>query len=483
MKVAAGPVLAVLSGWALWPDQTPLLCITAAIGVWMAVWWITEAVSIYVTALLPVILFPLSGVMDMKTVAPLYLPHINFLFMGGFMLAFALEKWNLHQRIALRIILDTGATPSRILLGFMLASYGLSMWMFNTATVMMLLPALLAVIAQLESRGNSERVAVPYLLGLAFASSIGGTATLIGTAPNLVFLEYFNSNFGQENPVTFGNWFAFGLPVSALFFGLCYLVLNRMFFRGMKGAAIDLEYCRTAYQKLGKLTFEEKTLSLVMATTILLWFTAKDLNLGSFTLPGWADHLPWLASKGMVKESTIAMAMAFLLFLIPARNRPKEHLLQWKDLQRMPYGLLFLFGGGFALAKGVAISGLGDWMGGQLVVFADWPTWLLVGSLCLFMTFFTELTSNTASTVLMMPILGALSNSVEASPLLILLPVTFSASFAFMLPVATPPNTIVFGSERLTVRDMIGPGLRLNLIGVMLITTMALTYGAWLFGL
>lgn len=458
----------------------------AALGTWIALWWITEAVNIYVTALLPVVLFPLFGVMSIKDVAPLYMKDIIFLFIGGFLIAYALERWNLHKRIALKIILSIGHTPSRVLLGFMLASYFLSMWILNTATVTLLLPAVLGVIQQIEEvRGQRTQLATPFLLGLAYASSIGGIATLIGTAPNMVMQEFYNTNAVLESgaevtSVTFANWFAFGFPVSLVLFVVCYLLLRFLYRKQFSGEAMDLEYCRRTLKEMGPMSYEEYSILGYFIFTVLLWFFRKDLDIGSLHIPGWANLLP---EPDFVKESAIAMFTGVLLFLHPSKQKKGEGLITWTDAKRLPVGILFLFGGGFALAAAFTSSGLTAWMGEQLSALQSWTPALIIVTLCLIMTFLTELTSNTASTILVMPIILSMCAYVDVHPLKLFVPVTLAASCAFMLPVATPPNTIVFGSERLSIRSMMRAGIWLNLIGVVIISLLSLLLLEPLFGL
>jgi len=478
LKLLSGPLSGILVWWLLISaGEESVLAKTAGVAVWMAVWWITEAIPIYFTAFLPAIFFPFLGIMSMKEIAPAYLPQIIFLFIGGFILAFALERWNLHKRIALKIIVSLGDSPSRLLLGFMLSSYLLSMWILNTATVMMLLPALLAVLDQMKNTSNKK--AAPYLLGLAFASSIGGTASLIGTAPNLYFADFFNENFTQYPPITFANWFMFGFPVSLVFFVLAFWVIRFIYFRKESEASINIDHCREQYKSLGRITYEEKMVGVLFVLTVLLWFFSKDIAIGDFKMSGWTNLLP---EGAFVKESTIAMLTAFLLFVLPSKNEKGNALIAWKDVRKMPIGVIFLFGGGFALAKGIGDSGLSDWLAGHLEIVSQFPGWLVIICLCLFMTFFTEITSNTASIVLILPVLMAMSTQIDAHPLMIMLPVTFSASFAFMLPVATPPNTLVFGSDRLEIREMVRTGIWLNFIGAVLILGAVFTLGKLVYG-
>ncbi len=445
------------------------VCRMAGIGVWIAWWWVTEAINIYFTALLPVVLFPFLGILEMKALAPLYMKDIIFLFIGAFLIAYALERWNLHQRIALKIIVSIGHTPARILLGFMLASWFLSMWILNTATVSMLIPAAIAVIRQMEARNpnGTTALAKPYLIGIAYASSIGGIATLIGTAPNMVFRDLYNEHFSSTREIDFTSWFVMGFPVSVLLFLVCFLLLRFQYRKAFAQEKIDREASQKAYTNLGRISREEVWVLILFVLTILLWFTRKGFDFGSFKIPGWSALLD---EKNFIKESTVAMLTALVLFLIPSRKQGGGGLLRWKDVERLPLGVLFLFGGGFALAEGFKVSGLSDLVGEQLRDIGTWSPVLIVLVLCMFMTFFTELTSNTASTLLILPILISVAGFVEMSPLQLLVPVTFSASCAFMLPVATPPNTIVFGSNRLRIADMMRSGIWMNLAGVTIIT-------------
>ena len=455
------------------------MAVTAGVAVWMAIWWITEAINIYFTALIPITFLPFFGVISMKELAPAYMPDIIFFFVGGFLLAFALEKWDLHKKIALKILLVMGNSPKRILLGFMFTSYFLSMWILNTAVVMMLLPAALAVIAQISDKSESPNLATPFLLGIAYAASIGGTATLIGTAPNLYFMDFFNENYPHLEPVTFANWFIVGLPASAVFFVFAYWFLVKKYFSQNVQINVDMEFIKNSYSELGKLTFEQKILAVVFTGTVALWFTAKDLDIGSFHFTGWTHLFP---EPGYIKESTIAMMAVFFLFVFPSKNG-KGHLLDWNAARKIPIGVIFLFGGGFAIAKVIGTTGLSTWLGDSLHFVSNYPPIVVVICLTLFMTFFTELTSNTASTVLMLPILLAIASNVDAHPMLIMMPVIMSASFAFMLPVATPPNTIVYATEKISVRDMATTGIVLNVVGVIISSFFVLVWAKWVYGM
>lgn len=475
-----GPVFGMLISLLLFQSTgNEDMSITGGVAVWMAIWWITEAINIYFTALIPITFLPFFGVISTKELAPAYMPDIIFFFVGGFLLAFALEKWNLHKKIALKLLLVVGSSPQRILFGFMFTSYFLSMWILNTAVVMMLLPAALAVIAQISGKVKDTNLATPFLLGIAYAASIGGTTTLIGTAPNLYFMDFFNENYPQLEPITFASWFLVGLPASGVFFVVCYLFLVKKYFPKGTTIEVDMAYVKTEYSNLGKLTYEQKILTIVFTVTVALWFTSKDVEIGSMHFKGWTNLFP---EASYIKESTIAMLAAFFLFVFPSKNE-SGHLLDWQAAKKIPIGVIFLFGGGFAIAKVIGSTGLSQWLGDTLQFVSFYPPVLVVISLALFMTFFTELTSNTASTVLMLPILLAIASNVDAHPLLIMMPVIMSASFAFMLPVATPPNTIVYATEKINVKDMARTGLVLNLIGVVISSFFVLVWAKWVYGI
>lgn len=463
-----GPLVGLITG---------LLCISADLDMemakvvgmitWMAFWWVSEVVELYITALLPVVLFPFLGILPMADVAPLYMKDIIFLFLGGFLFAYAMEKWGLHRRIALGIILRSKGAPSRVLIGFMAASYFLSMWILNTATVTMLLPATLAVIYQIAQKNqeNRSRVATPYLLGLAYASSIGGMATLIGTAPNMALMEAYNSKGGVQGSINFANWMMVGLPISLVLLVICYRVLLLQYRKVLSEQEIDLGFCETAYKEMGPVKREERILAIVFGVLVAGWFFMKDINFGGFTLPGWTN----LLEKDFVKESTLAIFAASLLFFIPSKDR-KTQLLTWEEARRLPIGIIFLFGAGFSIAKSVETSGLAALISKNLFEISSLHPLLVVLIGCLVMTFVTEISSNTASIFLFIPILFAMQPYVDCHPLQFYIPITFSASCAFMLPVATPPNTIVFGSELLQIKKMAKTGLVMNLLAILVIS-------------
>lgn len=472
IKLIAGPLLAFILYLSvdLAPGKSSVTAM-AAITIWMAWWWLTEVVHLAITALLPILLLPLLGIADSKTVAYQYMDPIIFLFIGGFIIAFAIEKWKLHQRIALKILMMVGTSPSRILLGVMLTSYLISMWISNTATVMMLLSAVLALIVQIEkhfkTERHSHRTASALLIGLAYAATIGGMATLVGTPTNMIFLREYTEKFPMNNDMNFFAWFKVGFPISLLLLIISFFIIKFMFIKRDMKLAVEKKYFKEAYQRLGVISYEEKIVSVLFILTAVLWFTRVDIDFGGFTMKGWSNLFD---KKGYLQDSTVAIFMAILLFIIPSKSEQGRALIIWEDVKRLPFDIVLLFGGGFALAKGFEISGLSNWLASQLHFSAGTNLHLLILGMCVLIAIISEFASNVACIQLMLPILIALIHSMHLNPLLLLIPATLASSLGFMLPVATAPNTIVFGSNRLRVKDMLVTGLIIDIVGIILIT-------------
>lgn len=480
----AGPVAAVciLLFFDLDPDNL-LVTRTAAVALLMAIWWITEAIPIPATALLPVALFPLLGIMNGKSVASTYFNNIISLFIGGFIMALAMQKWNLHRRIALRIMLLIGTSPKRIILGFMVATAFLSMWISNTATTMMMVPIAMAIIIKLRETVNSDavsRFSVALLISIAYSASIGGIATLIGTPPNLSFTRIFNIYFPNAPDITFAGWFTFGLPCSVLFLLIAWLLITTFFIPKKRAMTADARVFRDEYSRLGRMSYEEKLVLVLFVIMALLWLLRKDINVGWFAIPGWSSILP---VPKFIDDGTIAIVISLLLFVIPSRSRKRGRLMNWETASKLHWGIVILFGGGFALASGFKESGLSVWVAEQLAGLGDTSPVFLVASICTMLTFLTELTSNTATTEMILPLLGSLAVAIKVNPLLLMIPATLSASCAFMLPVATPPNAIVFGSGEIKMSDMVRIGIIMNLIGVILITSAIYLLGLTVFNI
>ena len=463
--------------------EHPEITKMAAVALLMAIWWISEAIPLAATALVPVALFPLLGILSGKKTAALYFNNVIFLFIGGFIVALAMQKWNLHKRIALKLILIIGLSPKRIVLGFMAATAFLSMWISNTATTMMMVPIAAAIILKLEDNLSPQEVrnfSLALLLGIAYSASIGGLATLIGTPPNLSFARIYSIYFPNAPEVTFAAWFAFALPLSITFFVVVWTFLVSVFCRSATTHEIDKSILHEEYRKLGPAGFEEKVIFTVFLSMAFLWLTRKGINVGTFSLPGWSALVP---EPKFIDDGTVAIFMALLLFIIPSRKDDGGRVMDWESAKDLPWGIVLLFGGGFALAGGFKSSGLSMWVGNALAGAGALNPIVLVIIICLSVTFLTELTSNTATTEMILPILAGVAVAIKMNPLLLMIPATLSASCAFMLPVATPPNAIVFGTGRIKIYEMARVGIILNLIGVILITVAIFTTGKVVFGI
>ena len=461
----------------------------------MAIWWIGEGTSLAVTALLPLVLFPMLGILPSKQVAPNYANHLIFLFLGGFMIASAMQKWNFHKRLALWIISAMGTEPKRIVLGFMAATAFLSMWISNTASTMMMLPVAMAVVRQiaLDASLNGEKnhatretiekgLGLVLMLGLAYSASIGGIGTLIGTAPNIVLAGFYKSMFPENSEISFFQWMILAVPIVMVFIPIVWMYLCRFVspFPLVNISSESDEIIQKELDDLGLMNRAEKIVAGVFCLTALLWIFRRPILLGEYTIPGWSGLF---ADPKFLHDSTVAMAMGILLMVFPVNgtkglelNGKREWFaLDWKTVQvQVPWGILILFGGGFALASGFGSTGLDKWIGAKLTGISDYPLWLMILTICLVVTFLTELTSNTATTTMILPIIGFSAIAANIHPLLFMVPATLAASFAFMLPVATPPNAIVFGSDWVSVPQMSRAGFVLNFIGAGIVTTAVL---------
>ena len=428
---------------------------TAAVTVLMAVWWMTEAIPIPATALLPLVLFPLLGVEELRPVAAPYANPLIFLFMGGFMVALAMERWQLHRRLALMVLSAVGVRPQAVVAGFMLAAAFLSMWISNTATAMMMLPIGLSVIELVGRRGggdpDADRFAVTVLLAIAYACSLGGMATLVGTPTNAVLAGFMLESYGVE--IAFADWMKVGLPLAVVGLVITFLVLTRWVYP-IRVAAIPggRAFIADSLRGLGRPSRGEVTVGVVFALVAGLWIGR-----------GWLQpFVPGLS------DATSAVLGAVLLFLLPAA--PGVRVLDWETAKRLPWGVLILFGGGLSLAAMIRGSGLAEWIGGGLEGVGGLPVLVLALATVALIVFLTELTSNTATASAFLPILASLAVGLGENPLLLLVPAAIAASCAFMLPVATPPNAIVYGSGLVTIPQMARAGLVLNLIFIVLVT-------------
>ncbi|MFA5974207.1 MAG: SLC13 family permease [Lentimicrobiaceae bacterium] len=465
----AGPIVSFLIIFFYHPDILhPEIGYTLAIAAWMAIWWISEAVPLAITSLLPVALFPLLGVMDGQTVSSAYFNYVIFLFIGGFLMALAMQRWNLHKRIALSILSITGTGKSRLLLGFMLTTALLSMWMSNTATSMMIIPILLSVLMEIEPEPSKKRsFSTGILLGVAYSASIGGIMTLVGTPPNLSFLRIYQVMFPQAPAITFLQWMLFAVPVGILLIGAAYILLYLKYARGSKTKSVKDLPIRQMRKDLSPMSREEKIVLVSFLLMALLWITRSDIETGTTTIKGWASLF---GNPAFINDGTIAIALSLPLFMIPSKSSPGSRIMDWETASHLPWDIVLLFGGGFALANGFRDSGLSLWLGSQLQGLSVLHPIIIILIICLIVTFLTELTSNTAVTEMILPVLAGMAIATHIHPLFLMVPATLSASMAFMLPAATPPNAIIFGTKRVTILEMAKTGLLLNLLGAVIIT-------------
>ena len=455
----------------------------ASVAGLMVVWWITEALPLAATALVPLVLFPLLGITSGKEVAAVYMNSTIFLFIGGFVLALSMQRWDLHTRIALRVISWFHGSAMFMVLGFMATSAFLSMWISNTATATMLLPIGLAVYSRAAdqlSEGDKQNLLTAMMLGIAYSCSIGGTATLIGTPPNLAMQRIFLISFPSAPEITFAQWLLFALPLSFTLLIITWLVIS---FRYTGRGFTALQFSSSEIREMSSkpMSYEEKAVAVVFSLTALCWMFRQDIVIGGLAIPGWSNLFD---NASLVNDGTIAVAAALVLFCIPARN--KQHYSRIADseiISNLPWNIVLLFGGGFALAKGFTVSGLSEYIGQQFIGMQDLNPAALVAGISSIVVFLTEVTSNTATSQILLPVVASVAKQIEINPLLLMLPVTLAASMAFMMPVATPPNAIVFASGRLLIRDMIKTGFIINLIAIVLITLHTWFIGKALFNI
>jgi len=467
-RLIAGPAAgALVFGWMTRHGIAYPACATAWVACWMAVWWITEAVDLGITSFLPFVLFPLMGVMDASEVSVNYMEQVIFLFIGGFFIAYAMEKWKLHERIAYRIILFSGNSPARILLGIMLSAYILSMWVSNTATTLMLIAAVSSVAGNEKLFGGpNQKLSCALLLALPYAATIGGMGTLVGTPTNMIFVGFYENTYPGAAPVSFVRWFLFAMPFSLVLLAMLYIILRLLFIPGRINRPVDTSFIRTEHDNLGRMRYEERVVMIVFSATAVLWFTRSGMDLGFVRLSGWSA---FFENGRYIKDSTVAVVAALALFLWPARA-PGRMILEWNDVTRLPMRVIFLFGSGFALADAFEKSGLATLMASGMKVLEGLPVWVLLLAVAALITVLSEFASNVASIQLMLPVMAALAGSLGIEPMMLLVPATLAASFGFMMPVATAPNTIVFGTGRVKVSQMMLTGLFLNLVAIALLT-------------
>jgi sodium-dependent dicarboxylate transporter 2/3/5 len=426
--------------------------------VWIAIWWISEAIPISVTALLPIILFPITGGLELSNTTASFGHQYVFLYLGGFIIAIAIEKWNLHKRIALNIINLIGTNIVNIILGFMVATAFMSMWISNTATAVMMLPIAMAIVTQLKDNpstkeNENEKFGKVLMLGIAYSATIGGISTQIGTPPNLVLAGVVSEIFGYE--ITFFQWFKFGFPISVILLFVSWKYLTSFAFKlnqnTFPGGRIEI---KNQLKALGKISYEEKLVAGVFTLTAIAWISRSFLL--KFIIP-------------QIDDTIIGLIGAVLIFILPTKNKERP-LLTWKEALKLPWGILLLFGGGMAIAVGFKDSGLASWIGSQMTLLDGISLLLLVFILISSVNFLTEITSNFATTAMLLPILYPMAIAIDVHPFILMVSATVAASCAFMLPVATPPNAVVFGSGYLRISDMVRVGIWMNLISIIILT-------------
>jgi sodium-dependent dicarboxylate transporter 2/3/5 len=453
-----------------------------AIALPMSVWWITEALPISITALLPLVALPVLGLATPREAAAPYADPNVFLFIGGFILASCLQKWGLHKRLALLILLRFGGSARSILLVCMGVTAFLSMWASNTATVLMMYPIALALVDSGSSEDEAARhnFTTSLLLGIAYAASMGGTATLIGTPPNIVFAAVVRRLDIGVREVPFLHWMGVGLPLALVMLAVTYLLLTRVLYRFDANLfRTDTARLRSDLAALGPLSRAEAYIAIAFTATALLWITRKDIDLGLLAVPGWSRLF---AHGALIHDGMVAIAVSILLFIIPVDRRQGIFLMDREWFRGIPWDIVMLFGGGFALAQGFQSSGLSEFLGEQLDFLGAMPVLPMMVVIALFITIITNLTSNTATTTVMLPILAATALATQTPPLLLMLPATFAASAAFMLPVGTPPNAIIFGSGRITIPEMMRAGFLLTLLSAPIIAVMCWWLGPLMLG-
>ncbi|SHK80797.1 SLC13 family permease [Halomonas caseinilytica] len=424
----------------------------------MASWWSTEAIPIPVTSLVPMVLAPALGIEGIKETAASYANPIIYLFLGGFLLGIAMQVWNLHRRVALQVLRVVGSEPKRQIAGFMIATGFISMWVSNTATAIMMLPIGLSVLSLLEHSDPKElnRFATALLLGIAYSASIGGVATLIGTPPNALLAGYLSDSMNID--LGFAQWMLIGLPISIAMMVVAWWWLCRGDFQLATGGSESADMIHRELAEMGPMSAAEKRVGMVFLLAAAAWIVRPLLNnLG----------VDWLS------DTSIAILAGMALFLIPSGRHRGESLMNWEEAVKLPWGILLLFGGGLALAGAISSSGLAEWIANQLSVLGALPTLAVIAGVVLVIIFLTEVTSNTATAAAFLPLLGAMAMSLDIPVLVITAPAAIAASCAFMMPVATPPNAIVFGSGHMSIQSMIRAGFALNLAGTVLVTLMA----------
>ncbi|HPG06098.1 MAG TPA: SLC13 family permease [Saprospiraceae bacterium] len=443
---------------------TPAAWHAVGVTLLMAVWWMTEAISIFMTALVPLALFPLLGILSASATAENYGHNYVLMLLGGFFLARAIEYQGLHRRIALYIIRLIGTSRRKLLLSFMVATAFLSLWIANVAVVLMLLPIAMALIVKDESAGSGSRFGLAMMLSIAYAASIGGTGSLIGTPPNMVLAGLLNELYPEAPEISFFTWLKAGLPVVILGLPLLWLFMINYF--GISGRFDESdEIIEDQWNALGRISKGERRVFILFTLTALGWIFRRSIDFGWFVIPGWSDLL---GITNMVHDSTVAIAGALLLFMVS--DGGGQRLLTWKEASQVPWGVVLIVGGGYALAAAFGDTGLAVWIGGHLRFIGSLPPWMILLAVVTIMVFLTEVNSNTATANIFLPVWASMALAGQVNPLILMIPATIACSFAFMLPSGTGTNAVVFASGRVRIPEMARCGFQLNLISILFLT-------------
>ena len=473
----AGPALFLMTEFTLpesvfGPDAIHVLSVAA----WLVTWWISEATHVSVTALIPLVMFPALNVMSIGEAATPYANPVIFLFMGGFMIALALEKHRLHERIALNLIRVTGTSGNGIILGFTLATGLLSMWISNTASALMMLPIAISVIELLRKPGSEEGIALSanernfglgLMLSIGYSASIGGIGTIIGTPPNVVFSGFVREIYDRD--LEFGKWMLIGVPVALFTLMACYLVVTRVLFpNNMKSVPGSRELIKSKLNELGRIKKEEKLVLLIFSITSFLWIFQQAIN--------------QLIQSNAFNDTNIAIAGGLLMFLVPSDFKNQKFILEWSDTRKLPWGILILFGGGICLARGMETTGIVKLIGDTIADGNTMSFFMLALILTSISLLLTEIMSNVALITIFVPVVFGIAEGLGIDPIVVGIPVTFAASCAFMFPISTPPNAIVFASGHIKMKDMVRAGILLDIMAIIIIMIATMTLANWVYG-
>lgn len=466
--LSLGVVLA-LAMWFLLPDSLGHdIRVTAAVAVLIGAWWITEAAPLAITALIPLIAFPATGVASMAELGAHYMSPIILLFLGGFILAMALQRWNLHKRLAIRIVLFIGTRPSRLVAGFMIATAGLSMWVSNTATAMMMIPMGMSMVTLLEQQKlipKKSKFGTALALGIAYGATIGGMGTVIGSPVNIIVVGYIRETL--EYPVSFLQWMSVGIPFVVIMLFIGWFLLTKVFWKPeVDSIPGGREIFEQQLRQLGKLQGGERAVLIIFVATALSWVFIPTFSPEGF----WVD------------DTAIALIAAFACMLIPAKPREGVMVMTWKDAEQMPWDVLLLIGGGLALSSQITSSGLSTALGDSLSILAGAPLWVITLAVIIMLLLLTELTSTTATTAAFVPVVGGLALALGLNPVVLVIAAGMACTYAFMLPVATPPNALAYSTGSVTMKQMIQTGVWMNVVSVVVVTIVALTLVPAIFG-